>query len=184
MKTFAAVVAIIALIPSALALTVATPADVVQCQPIQFSWSAGTPPYYLSLIPYEQLTSPPLKTFPEQTGLTYTWLVDLQANTNLNIALKDATGMTVYSSLVTIEASSDSSCLNTTVAEGTSSPASTSGNGTSSTATGTSTGTSKGGSTGTSTGSTGSQTGSAARGSSVNTLGIAGLMGLVGAALF
>ncbi|KAG2741009.1 hypothetical protein P692DRAFT_20880446 [Suillus brevipes Sb2] len=92
-------------VPAVFGLTINTPANVVECQPILFSWTGGQAPYYLTLVPgmssragnqwphlraiiftpqqssgdiFEQI-----KSFPTQTGTSYTWNVDLQANTIL-----------------------------------------------------------------------------------------------------
>ncbi|ETW83071.1 hypothetical protein HETIRDRAFT_450757 [Heterobasidion irregulare TC 32-1] len=193
MKSFAIVASLVAIVPAVLGLTVDTPASVVQCQPIQFTWHDGTPPYYLSLIPANQPSAAAIKSFPTQTGTTYTWKADLEANTNFNIALKDTTGNQVYSALVTIQSSSDNTCLNTTVDEGSASSSS----GSSAAASG-SAAASSGSATTASAKASGSSSSSAASASSstaanssngasrstVTGLGIAGLMGLVGAALF
>jgi hypothetical protein len=41
-------------------------------------------------------------------GTSFTWLVDLQANTNFNAALKDNTGIQAFSGQASIVAGSDS----------------------------------------------------------------------------
>ncbi|KAG6332760.1 hypothetical protein ID866_6334 [Astraeus odoratus] len=101
-------------------LTINTPASVVACEPTQFTWDGGSAPYYLSLVPGGQPTASPIKQFPNQDGTSYTWLVDLQAGTIFNIALKDSTGATSYSDIITIQSGSSTSCLNTAVEEGSS----------------------------------------------------------------
>jgi len=105
------------LAPAISALTINTPTNVVMCQPYKFTWSGGESPYYLSLIPAQQVTAPPLKVFPTQTGTEYSWLVDLQAGTAFTAALKDNTGTTAYSSDAQIIAGSSTSCLNVNVTE-------------------------------------------------------------------
>ncbi|KAH7907939.1 hypothetical protein BJ138DRAFT_1137362 [Hygrophoropsis aurantiaca] len=117
--------AILSVAPAALAqqLTINTPKN-AQClaiyftEPTQFTWVGGQEPYYLSLTPGGQSMAAPIKQFPTQQGTTYTWECDLQAGTTFNIALKDNTGATAYSSIVTIQAGSDTSCVNTAVQEG------------------------------------------------------------------
>ncbi|ELU40737.1 hypothetical protein AG1IA_05246 [Rhizoctonia solani AG-1 IA] len=66
-------------------MTVATPPSVVQCQPVQLSWSGGTAPYFPSIIPGQQAGSPALKEFPSQTGTSLTWTVDLIASTYITL---------------------------------------------------------------------------------------------------
>lgn len=179
MKFFAAA-ALVALVPSVLGqLTVNSPTNVVECEPFQFTWSGGTPPYFLSLIPATGQN--PIKQFPQTSGTTFTWLVDLQANTNFNCALKDSTGTQAFSGQATIIAGTNTSCLNTAVNDnGSGSSSATSGSSSSpANATVTSTGTG----TSTASGSSPSKTSGAALGSSASAFGIAGLFGLVGAVL-
>jgi hypothetical protein len=183
MKSFAAAAALVALVPSVMGLTVNSPSNVVECEPFQFTWSGGTPPYFLSLIPATDQN--PIKQFPQQTGTSFTWLVDLQANTNFNAALKDSTGTQVFSGQATIIAGSSTSCLNTAINDnGSGSVAATSGGSSSAAANATTTHSGSGSTTASSTSSTSSKTNAATAGSSASTFGIASLFGLVGAILF
>ncbi|TFY73996.1 hypothetical protein EWM64_g10016 [Hericium alpestre] len=120
MKTFTAIAALAAVVPAVVGqqLTVNTPANVVQCEPVQITWSSTTPPYYLSFVPANQPTAPAIKQFPPQQETSYTWLVDLQANTNFCINTSVNEGPTGSSG------SSDSSPSNTS---GGSSPTSSGG---------------------------------------------------------
>ncbi|KAG8743667.1 hypothetical protein FRC10_011636 [Ceratobasidium sp. 414] len=94
-------------------LTVATPASIVQCQPAQLSWSGGTGPYFPSIIPGSQPNAAALKSFPSQPGTSLVWNpVDLAQGTSITIQVRDSTGAVQYSSAVTIQNSSDASCLN------------------------------------------------------------------------
>ncbi|OJA18174.1 hypothetical protein AZE42_05302 [Rhizopogon vesiculosus] len=179
--------ALVSVVPAAYALTVNTPANVVECQPTMFTWSGGQEPYYLTLIPGGQSTAAAIKSFPTQTGTSYTWNVDLQANTLFTIALKDSTGATAYSDIVTIEPGSIT-CVNTSVDEGgastgTATGATTAGGATSAAASASGT-TSK--ASGTSSGSASTATSSGAASSLFvsSAMGVAGVMGLLGAALF
>ncbi|CAE6368789.1 unnamed protein product [Rhizoctonia solani] len=178
-------------------MTVATPASVVQCQPVALSWSGGTAPYFPSIIPGQQAGAAALKEFPSQTGTSLTWTVDLIANTYITIQVRDSTGTVQYSSAVSIQNSSDSSCVNANVS------ATPSGGSGGSTATATGGATSAAATTapaGSSASSRASASGSAtsaaasasASASSANSasmvtkgaFGVAGLAGLIGAALF
>ncbi|TCD60481.1 hypothetical protein EIP91_010029 [Steccherinum ochraceum] len=119
MKFLALSAAAFAAVAPALAQTAQAQVDTVtgvtQCQPILFTWHGGTGPYFLSLIPAAQPSAPAIKTFPQQTGTSFTWLVDLPAQSTFTIALKDQTGATSFSDIVTINNSTDTSCLNTAV---------------------------------------------------------------------
>ncbi|EMD34128.1 hypothetical protein CERSUDRAFT_117626 [Gelatoporia subvermispora B] len=208
MKSFTTAVALVAVLPAVLGqnLMVNSPPNIVQCEPTQLSWTGGSPPYYLSLIPAGQPSAAAIKSFPTQQGNSYTWNVDLQQGTSFSIELKDSTGNTAYSAIETVNPSSDSSCLNSSVSEtgsGASSTGASSGAQTASSASTTSaasTGASSGSNSASNsnsvkaTGSNSAQSAAssssskssngATRGSTVGTFSIAGLMGLVGAALF
>ncbi|EIN04805.1 hypothetical protein PUNSTDRAFT_92211 [Punctularia strigosozonata HHB-11173 SS5] len=197
MKTFSAVVALVALIPSVLGLTINTPTSVVQCQPIQLTWSDGTAPYFLSLLPGGQPSATPLESFDSTTSTSFTWTVNLPSGTSVTAQIKDSTGTIAYSDIFTIQSGSDSSCLTSSgVAGATSGGSSATTSGAAATTTGTgSSGASATAKTSGSAAATGSGTASpsasstssssnAARGSSISAFGIAGVMGLVGAALF
>ncbi|KAF7796639.1 hypothetical protein EIP86_007821 [Pleurotus ostreatoroseus] len=123
MKSIAAALALAAVAPVALAdpLTINTLTGVVQCQPVKLTWSGGTPPYFLSLVPANQPAANPLEQFPVQQGTDLTWDVNLPAGTSFTTVIKDSTGQPNYSSEQTVEAGTDSSCLNgTTTTTGTS----------------------------------------------------------------
>ncbi|EIW83975.1 hypothetical protein CONPUDRAFT_49912 [Coniophora puteana RWD-64-598 SS2] len=152
MKFFVTAAALVSLVPAILAATINTPTNVVECEPIQFTWTGGQAPYYLSLIPAGQPSANPLKTFPSQTGTSYSWTVDLQSGTALSAALKDSTGAIAYSDKFSVMAGTSTSCANTTVSEGGGS--------------GSSSGGSSGGSSGSSGGSSTSGSGSSPSGSS------------------
>ncbi|KAG8694139.1 hypothetical protein FRC08_008686 [Ceratobasidium sp. 394] len=99
-------------------MTVATPPSVVQCQPVQLSWSGGTAPYFPSIIPGGQPSAPALKDFPQQQGTSLTWTVDLPQGTSITVRITDSTGTIQYSSAITIQNSSDASCLNGSASTG------------------------------------------------------------------
>jgi len=199
MKFFATAVALVSVLPSVLGLTINTPMSVVECEPVQFTWTAGTPPYYLTILPGGQPSATPLLQFPTQTGTSVTWNVNIQANVQITIALKDSTGTVAYTDTVTIQAGPDTSCLTSSAsisgATG-STPAATSPAGASSAAGATSSpaaspsaGTTKPASGTTPAAGSGTTTGSAAAHSSSSgagrlaPYGVAGVMGLLGAVL-
>ncbi|KAI0314609.1 hypothetical protein OF83DRAFT_435277 [Amylostereum chailletii] len=128
MKTSSATLAfsaLVALVPAAVAqMTINTPPSVVECEPVQFAWNGGSPPYYLSLVPDGQPAGPALKQFPKQSDTSYTWMDDLPAGTAFNVALKDSTGVQAFSAPVTVQKGTDQSCLNTKVDEEASGPSS------------------------------------------------------------
>ncbi|CAE6422692.1 hypothetical protein ACGC1H_002758 [Rhizoctonia solani] len=97
---------------AAQSFTVATPPSVVQCQPAQLSWSGGVPPYFPSIIPGSQPGAAALKDFPSQPATSLVWKVDLAQGTSITIQIRDSTGAVQYSSALSIQNSSDASCVN------------------------------------------------------------------------
>lgn len=81
--------------------TVATPSSLITCQPIQLSWSGGTPPYF-PRVTQGGGTTDTLKTFDQQSGTTLTWNVDIASGTSVTITVSDSTGITQGSAPVTI----------------------------------------------------------------------------------
>ncbi|KAH9945239.1 uncharacterized protein BXZ73DRAFT_96230 [Epithele typhae] len=92
-------------------LTVNTLSGAVQCEPVQFTWAGGAPPYFLALNPAGQANAPALKQFPVQNGQSMTWIVDMASGSSFSTVLKDSTGAQAFSDIVTIQPNSDDSCL-------------------------------------------------------------------------
>ncbi|CAD6564557.1 MAG: hypothetical protein CYPHOPRED_004069 [Cyphobasidiales sp. Tagirdzhanova-0007] len=88
------------------ALVIQSPPSLVQCQPTLVSWSGGTQPYYVAILPGGQASATALESFPEQTGDSYTWTVDLAAGQEVTFRVTDSTGAINYSSQVMIYAGS------------------------------------------------------------------------------
>ncbi|BEJ11857.1 hypothetical protein CspHIS471_0203170 [Cutaneotrichosporon sp. HIS471] len=105
-------IALLALAGIANALTMHTPASLVQCQPIKLSWEAGVPPFYLSIVPGGQTSASPLVTFPKMDASSQTWMVNLAAGTSVTVMVTDNTGETSATSPVTVMAGSNADCMN------------------------------------------------------------------------
>ncbi|WVF66007.1 hypothetical protein IAT40_000745 [Kwoniella sp. CBS 6097] len=102
-----------ALVGQAFALTINTPASLVECQPASITFSDGTAPYILAVIPGGQSSAAALATIGDSiTSSPVTWTVNLAAGTSITLKLTDATGAIQYSSPITIQAGSSQSCLN------------------------------------------------------------------------
>ncbi|CAE6392940.1 unnamed protein product [Rhizoctonia solani] len=103
----------LAFVATALAqsLVINTPASVVQCQPAQVTWTASNTPVFVSIIPGGQPGAAALVDFGSQTGSSLTWTVNIAAGTSLTFQLRDSTGAVAYSSPISVQGSSDSSCL-------------------------------------------------------------------------
>ncbi|GJE96615.1 hypothetical protein PsYK624_128140 [Phanerochaete sordida] len=120
MKSFALAAAALAAVPFTMGqqMQVNSLNGVVECEPILISWTGGTAPFYVSLIPAGQPAAAPLKQFPVvQSGSSFTWIVDLPAGTAFTTELKDASGQPVYSGNQNVEAGSSTNCANTSVME-------------------------------------------------------------------
>ncbi|WVQ77352.1 hypothetical protein IAR50_007036 [Cryptococcus sp. DSM 104548] len=100
---------------SVAALSINTPASLVQCQPVQLTWTDGTGPFIIAAIPGGQVSAAAIETIADsQASSPLTWTVNLAAATNLTIKITDSTGTIGYSSPVVVQAGSSDSCLNAT----------------------------------------------------------------------
>ncbi|CUA68482.1 hypothetical protein RSOLAG22IIIB_03519 [Rhizoctonia solani] len=90
-----------------------SPPSVVQCQPVQLSWTATKEPVYIAIIPGGQPGAAPLKDFGQQPPgtKTMTWKCDRKAGTSITFQIKDAAGAVAYSGNMNVQDSSDSSCV-------------------------------------------------------------------------
>ncbi|KAJ7781133.1 hypothetical protein B0H16DRAFT_608294 [Mycena metata] len=115
------------LIPGIYGLTVNTPSEssLVVCEPIALTWTDGTAPYYVSIIPGGDTSASALETFASTSDTSLTWTVDIAAGTSIAVQLKDSTGTIAYSDAVTIQSGSDTSCVGTDSSSATDSTAST-----------------------------------------------------------
>ncbi|TEB34742.1 hypothetical protein FA13DRAFT_1919645 [Coprinellus micaceus] len=190
----AAAVTLLAVVAGALgqALTINTPPSVVVCQPAQLSWTGGTGPYFLSILPGNQPGAAALVDFGRQEGNSLTWTANLAAGTSIFLQVRDSNGAVGQSGTISIQSSSDTSCVGQSASTsagstsagtgstttpagtttGTTAAATTSATGTGTTTTRATTGTT----TGTSSAATTSATGnSAVKASSVGALAFAGV---------
>ncbi|KIY35749.1 hypothetical protein I305_02000 [Cryptococcus gattii E566] len=146
---FKTLFATIALLATAWAedLTVNSPASVVVCQPVALSWSGGTAPYIVAVIPGGQSSAAALETISDnESGNQVTWKVDIDAGTSITFKITDASGSIQYSSPVTIQ-DGDSSCVNSSASNSTSAASGSSSSGNSATSSANSTGAAAGGAT-------------------------------------
>jgi len=169
-------------------VTVNTPPQLVECQPIQITWSGGVSPYFLSVFPdgnpsvvLENLSNSSI------SGTSFTWEVNIASGQSVGFAVRDSTGVTGQSAAVGIQAGTSTTCVGQSVsgsaASGTtsSSPASTGGSSGATTTAGSTSGTSasksagSSGSSGTSTSASASTTTNAASSQSAQ-LGFAGIV--------
>ncbi|CAE7215251.1 unnamed protein product [Rhizoctonia solani] len=88
-----------------------TPASLVQCQPTQLSWIATNTPVYISIIPGGNASAPALVDLGQQSGTSMTWAVNITAGTSITCRITDANGAIAYSASVSVQSSSNSSCI-------------------------------------------------------------------------
>ncbi|SCZ98831.1 BZ3500_MvSof-1268-A1-R1_Chr3-1g05649 [Microbotryum saponariae] len=105
----------LSLVSAALAqsLLINTPTSLIECQPYAVTWSGGTAPYYVSVLPGGQLSATALTTLGEQptTSTTYTWTVNIASGTTVTLKVLDSAGNSAYTAQVTIQAGSSNTCL-------------------------------------------------------------------------
>jgi len=176
-------------------LTINTPQNVVECEPILLTWLGGTPPYFLSILPGGQPGAAAVEDFGQQNGTSLTWNANVAAGTSLGLTLRDSTGATAESAAFTVLAGSSSACVTQppSTSAGAAVPTTATPGGTSSTApAGTTTApagttTTKSSTTTTGTGTTGSSSPTSKSGAMPTALfaqaGFAGVVGAVIAAI-
>ncbi|KAF9048702.1 hypothetical protein BJ165DRAFT_1461866 [Panaeolus papilionaceus] len=95
MKSVLASVASVALLAGSVvaqAPMVNTPASSTVCQPLLITWSGGTAPYFLSVLPGNQPSAAPLVDFGQVSGNSLSWTVNV-TNPELGINLRDSSGL-------------------------------------------------------------------------------------------
>jgi len=84
-------------------LSVATPLDVVFCEPILLNWVGdGKGPYLLSILP-QGGTGTALVSFPPSNATQVSWLADIPVGTSLTLRIADNTGASNLSGTFTIQ---------------------------------------------------------------------------------
>merc|ERR1711939_295205 len=88
------------------------PLTVYTCQPAAITFSGGTAPYYISVLPGGATGGERLETFPTQSSSgRYTWNVDLAAGQNVTLAIVDSTGVSNFSGQIPILQGASTDCL-------------------------------------------------------------------------
>jgi len=172
-------------------LTVNTPVNVISCAPLQISFTGGTPPYIISILPGATPDGTALATFTNVTGSPFTWTaVNYAAQPSLGITLRDGTGASAQSAAFTVQTGGSTSCLNGTASGSNAPGAATTAASSPTTGAAATTGTTP--AAGATTGSSGSSTAKASSPSSSGNAaivagipyGVAGVLGAVVAAVF
>lgn len=92
-------------------LTINTPSNPVICQPLLLTWNGGVSPYFLSILPGNQPSAPPIHDFGQINSNSLTWIVNIKAGIILGLTLRDSTGSIAQSSPFTVQDGPDNSCL-------------------------------------------------------------------------
>jgi len=111
---FTAALAAVAFVQSVVgqaSITINTPANVVVCQPILLTWSGGTAPYFLSILPGSQPSAPALVDFGRQNGTSLTWKVNVAVGTSIGLTLRDSNGLVAQSAPFTVNNGTDTTCV-------------------------------------------------------------------------
>ncbi|KAL8279825.1 hypothetical protein RQP46_007675 [Phenoliferia psychrophenolica] len=103
LATSAAVLSIASL--ASAGATINTPSALTQCQPTELTWSGGTAPYFVKVIPGGNPSGTALVQFPETSATTETWIVNIASGTSVSIAVTDSTGAIAYSDKVSSQQS-------------------------------------------------------------------------------
>ncbi|PWN22014.1 hypothetical protein BCV69DRAFT_162201 [Microstroma glucosiphilum] len=119
MKTFSAISGLAAVGIAAITYvraqaTVQSPANLIECQPAAITWSGASGSVYLSVVLGDDVSSAAYVSFPTQSGASgsYTWSkVNVTSGQTVTFIVNDSTGAPNYSSQVTVNAGSDTSCL-------------------------------------------------------------------------
>ncbi|KAH6909067.1 hypothetical protein BKA70DRAFT_1221978 [Coprinopsis sp. MPI-PUGE-AT-0042] len=98
---------------------VETPQNVVACRPVQFTFTGGTPPYFLTICakPYDsahpagQPAAPATVDFGEVESSPFRWTPNIPVGTNLFLRIVDDNGETGESGPFSVLNSSDLDCI-------------------------------------------------------------------------
>ncbi|KIR53141.1 hypothetical protein I315_04177 [Cryptococcus gattii Ru294] len=94
------------------ALSINTPASIIECQPAALSWTGGSSsPYYLAALPGGEVAASALENIGTVDSTSYTWTVNIASGTNITIKVTDGQGNVAYSSPLVIQQGSSTSCL-------------------------------------------------------------------------
>ncbi|KAF9478120.1 hypothetical protein BDN70DRAFT_880381 [Pholiota conissans] len=91
------------------ALVVNTPTRAVVCQPLLITWSGGTRTVFAANDP----SGAPLVDFGQVNGHQRTWVVNVAADTSVELDLRDTVGTLAQSAQFTIHPGQNTSCLGT-----------------------------------------------------------------------
>ncbi|EEB99254.1 hypothetical protein MPER_01098 [Moniliophthora perniciosa FA553] len=75
------------------------------------SWTGGSAPYFLSLQDGNNFGGPALRRFDQQSGTSFSWIVDVPSNQKIIFLLRDNTGNTGVTAAVTVQPGNKDNCV-------------------------------------------------------------------------
>ncbi|KAE9394852.1 hypothetical protein BT96DRAFT_942877 [Gymnopus androsaceus JB14] len=91
------------------ALTINTPASLVECEPVSITWDGGIGPFDLSVFPAGSPNTI-VENLGEVNGNSFTWLVNLPAGQPVGFSVVDSTGAVAESASEVIQSGSSTAC--------------------------------------------------------------------------
>jgi hypothetical protein len=91
-------------------LTLNTPSGVITCVPNQLTFTGGTAPYILQVVPGSNTSAEPLNTYTGITSSPIQWFVEQAAGTSVFLRLRDSQGASSETAPFTIQAGGPSPC--------------------------------------------------------------------------
>ncbi|EGN98897.1 hypothetical protein SERLA73DRAFT_181617 [Serpula lacrymans var. lacrymans S7.3] len=82
-----------------------------QCQSANITWSASQPPYNLIIVSADDMCGNPLQDLGDTSATELAYTVNITAGTQVVLSLADNNGDEAWSGTITVQGSSDSSCL-------------------------------------------------------------------------
>ncbi|KAG8914261.1 hypothetical protein FRC01_004147 [Tulasnella sp. 417] len=94
-----------------------TPTGVIQCLPVQLTFSGTSPPFIITIHPGGQADAAPLTTVGTTSETTLTWIANLPPNANYTCVIRDSIGRTNPSAPFEIYPGSTTNCPAPTAAQ-------------------------------------------------------------------
>ncbi|KAF8512768.1 hypothetical protein JB92DRAFT_259503 [Gautieria morchelliformis] len=92
-------------------ISLVTPPSVVQCADVPIQWSGGIGPFSLTIATTDNASLNSVEVIPVGRSSPYTWSEDLPAGTPFTISLTDSNGNSAMTPALTVQDSTNTSCL-------------------------------------------------------------------------
>ncbi|KAG8914305.1 hypothetical protein FRC01_004131, partial [Tulasnella sp. 417] len=87
-----------------------TPTGVIECLPVQLTFSGSSPPFIITIVPGGEPGAAPLTTVGTTSETTLTWVANLPPNVNYTCVIRDSLGRTNPSAPFMIYPGSTTNC--------------------------------------------------------------------------